>query len=76
MHYLLFAGYYEDENHDDLYAVDQQFLRSWANLINVVSIIITIKYIARMHVHIHNTEISKGQNDIIKIYLCILSKYR
>lgn len=39
LRYLLFAGYYEDENHDDSYAVDQQFLRSWANLINVVSII-------------------------------------
>lgn len=41
-YYLLFAGYYEDETHDDLYAVDQQSLRLWANLINVVSTIIII----------------------------------
>lgn len=67
MRYLLFAGYYGDENRDDSYAADQQFLKSWANPINVVSIIIIRENILKIclcecYVYIHNIEISERQN--------------
>lgn len=73
IHYLLFAGYYEDENyHDDSYVADQQFPMSWANLINVVSII--IKENIFMQLDVHNIGISKHQNDLLsfKTYLARL----
>lgn len=71
--YLLFAGYYEDENYyDDSYVADQQFPMSWANLINVESIIVKENMFIQLHVH--NIRISEHQNDLLsfKTYLARL----